>query len=168
MRYEMKYVLIASDQDLLKIKKLWQKYNKEYFNNKLSDIDIKWMKQNKRLSTLAYYNRLKNQIAINKRLLKNKEILNKVLLHEMCHQAVVDIDGDIKCVHCSKWKNWMKKCKLEPNINTDASELLDENDKKIRQQDIEKYNAKREKEKDFAKEFMKKWREAEKLAKMKK
>ena len=62
-------------------------------------------------------------IALSPKLLRNQKVHDNVLLHEMCHQAVYQIDGYPDEGHGHYWMQWMRKCGLPPNQYMTNEEL---------------------------------------------
>ena len=48
----------------------------------------------------------------------NEKIIKNILLHEMCHAAVMLIDKDIKEIHGKKFHKWGKKAQQNCEIVT--------------------------------------------------
>lgn len=70
------------------LKKTFDHINLEYFNNSLSECNLKWSKTNN-YRTLGTYNFSNNTITISKALKNASErILGYVMYHEMLHKAV--------------------------------------------------------------------------------
>ena len=95
----------------------WHKWNKKFFKNKLPFGSIYVQKDTgPDVRRLGVYSGKFNRIGLNRRLvLAGEEKFNEVLLHEMCHQATIQIDKVYKDHHGPTWASWMRKCKLPPN-----------------------------------------------------
>lgn len=111
------------------IKDLWQIYNEQYFDNKLDLPAFRWKKNTQSLRTLAdfsyKYHRsqgttLDHTLSFSKKLLRNEELLRSTLLHEMCHQAVVEIDNSLDDHHGPLWKRWARSCGISDSATTKA------------------------------------------------
>ena len=105
-------------------------FNRLYFDNKLTQIPIKEHTASESrksgVAWLAHKGLDLVEYDFDKRLIKNKEIAKVVLLHEMCHQAELEIDkthskalyGDSDDrndqLHSESWKKWMRKVGLTP------------------------------------------------------
>jgi len=115
----------------------WKAYNLAKFNNRLSvpndliilaseigDRDIK-LADNLDADPLGYWSPSDSVMALHYRLFANPMAYDEVLLHEMCHQAISELDGveaikkDVEHAktqgHGELWTNWMLKVGLPPS-----------------------------------------------------
>jgi predicted SprT family Zn-dependent metalloprotease len=155
---EMNFQNIKTKDDIIKYAKLkWRILNLKYFKDQLnSDIKITLQKNTdaERLSRLGSYIGDWNMITLHPRLVNaGKEVFDTVLCHEMCHQAVHDIDKTseihIHQGHGPLWVKWMKKCHLPPDIKSDVGviNLMTSREKtefEIKKQEIEKAKKERD------------------------
>ena len=127
------------------VKALWNIYNEQYFDNRLDTPAFRWMKDTDRVRTYAQFSyKLRKAdgsifdetISVNKKLLRNLELLQDTLLHEMCHQAVVEIDNDFSDKHGPLWKKWARSCGIDDSAKTDREipKTYSEEEREIAQQ----------------------------------
>lgn len=95
-------------------------YNKLYFKGQLDSIPILWLRKTSsyKTRTLGQHDRNARIIQLSKHLLKNIPILKQILRHEMCHQAVFEIDN-IQELHGKYWQAWARKCNIPENRLTE-------------------------------------------------
>lgn len=120
----------------------WKKYNRKFFGNKLKSLSIDFINTRTGLNNAGVFqysvSRATGAISlrklrINKRLFTGKyQHFYVVLIHEMCHQAVLDISYLVNGIvphsisgsrdpdkgHGKEWKQWMTHCGLEPSRYT--------------------------------------------------
>lgn len=95
---------------------LWNKCNREKFENKLRQPHIRLMKNTSRVGSLGHWQSSGRTIAIHPRLFKAGLVkVLEVMLHEMAHQAVSEIDMIKNGGHGSEWRRWMYKIGLPPD-----------------------------------------------------
>ena len=132
-------------------KQQWDLHNKKYFGGKLKKGAFYILKDmGTGFRALGKYYPQRNWIGLNRRLvLAGEKSFNKTLLHEMCHQAVDQIDGIRKegnGGHGPYWAKWMRKCGLPPNRYNDEERAVfttPEEQKKL-EQDKKNYIKKQE------------------------
>lgn len=91
------------------LKKIMEKLNKIYFNNKLSINNIKFNCNSKKI--MAYYHIKQNTIIINN-CFKNsdEETLGFLIYHEMVHKKVgIKYKNGRRIYHGKEFKEWIKK-----------------------------------------------------------
>ncbi len=126
------------------LKKLWQFFNREKFGHKMVEPAILCSKippfpRMKSTTSGAYSQgygaRSASVIWINQRIFNAREhIFLETLVHEMCHQAVAEIDrNQLDGDHGPNWKSWMTRCGLKPLKYdlTDQIEYMDSKQAKI-------------------------------------
>ena len=102
-----KILQINYDIKIVLANRLFLYYNSVIFDNKLSDCCVI---MNKRLKVTAgqcrYLEKNVCQIELSPIVCTNKKIIQNILLHEMCHAAVMIIDNDLNHLHGKKFKLW--------------------------------------------------------------
>ena len=131
-------------------RKLHTYFNHLHFSNKLTHPIFKFLKSSSTLHTLAYYNKSQNTFAFNRRFFNtNFDTFCNTFQHEMCHQAVHDIDksqgyynikNGRRDIHGEVWKKWMHHCKLNPD-RCSKVEMLDFMDDAEKEKEVESRNA---------------------------
>ena len=80
--------------------------------------EIRFMKNVKKFRSHGKWNKETRTISITPRIFNgNYEQAKKLMLHEMCHQAVTDIENTVENVkqgHGPLWSKWMKHVGLNP------------------------------------------------------
>ena len=136
---EIRFIDIKTKHDLeAYAKEKWLFYNKKYFTGKLKWGGVYAQKNTSatKLRRLGAYFPYQNYITLHPRLVNagEKEFI-ATLLHEMCHQAVHQIDkpSGKYDIHGPLWIKWMKRCKLPTNaIDTNPSiSYMDTKEKKL-------------------------------------
>ena len=128
---EMNFKNIKTKNDLQSYAKLqWLYFNKKYFKGKLIWGGVFAQKNTSatRLQRFGAYFPRDNYITLHPRLVNaGEKAFLQTLLHEMCHQAVHQIDKPVGKydVHGPIWKKWMIKCGLPTNAtSTNPTETL--------------------------------------------
>ena len=96
----------------------WAYYDGLYFENKLTKPTIYFMRNKNPTGNQVHgvWYPTKERLGMNIRVFNaSEEQLNELLLHEMCHQAVSQIDLVVDELHGPNWKGWMNKIGLTPN-----------------------------------------------------
>lgn len=103
------------------IKGAWDWYNKKYFGEELKPAKIRLLKQTKNMRKSGHWSIKGRELAITPRVF-NADIkeFKELMLHEMCHQAVTDINMLPNAHiymggHGEPWQEWMKKVGLNPD-----------------------------------------------------
>lgn len=125
----MKYIMLSSIFSYLQQKHL--EYNKKFFKGMLSSIPFEESTSKKFIGLYVHKGGKSICFKFGKILNKNKDLAEIVLLHEMCHQAQIEISKDIKPLnkgHDKVWKMWMKKIGLTPPERYERAEGFDEID----------------------------------------
>jgi len=130
------YKSASSKTDKLNvIKMLYRYWNSKTFDNKLVMPTIRFLRKQKvgSVRRLGHWHQSKRELAFTDRLFNGKDFQTKLedtVVHEMCHQAVSEIDG-IKFYrgddpHGSAWQAWMRKAGFKPNAKStlDRTELM--------------------------------------------
>lgn len=111
------------------IQDLWKYLNKNKFGSSMVLPEVRIMKEVKGTSfrLRGYWRAYDREFAISRRLFKaTQNFFVEVVLHEMCHQAVSEIDSVLDKTdqgHGPDWQRWMRKVGLnplrfDPNENT--------------------------------------------------
>ena len=108
---------------------LWEQYNKEHFGGKMILPRFRLLKaqRGERLCRLGHWHPSLREIAMAPRLvsMKQEKKFNETFLHEMCHQAVSEIDKLRNHKHGPVWQAWMIKVGLAANATChDGRETL--------------------------------------------
>lgn len=99
---------------------LWKYFNTTKFGSKLGMPNIRLLKNVAGTSfrTRGYWNPSNRKLAVSPRLFNaSQEFFVETFLHEMCHQAVSEIDRKIEYEnqsHGPLWASWMRKVGLNP------------------------------------------------------
>jgi predicted SprT family Zn-dependent metalloprotease len=127
------------------VRKLWDYLNREKFQSRMKApnfILTKDMGENMRRR--GYWSVGRRVIGLSPRLFNgHQNFFVEVLLHEMCHQAVSEIDHVIENVnkgHGPTWQKWMRKVGLNPlrYDPTPNSEFMKEGERKAHEQKMQK------------------------------
>ncbi len=148
----MKYIKIKSLNSFDSLKKsnkevklkyiqnLWKRFNKEKFGGKLKYPKFRWLRnrKGKKTANLGYWEFMYDPstgrvrdgaFAISQNIIdyfKNDKVLNFIMLHEMCHQAVTEIDNEPKAdPHGFEWKHWAIKVGIKPDPMMDRDLYFD-------------------------------------------
>jgi len=148
--------LKTEEQRVKYLSDLADEVNKKYFGGKLKVDRIRLLKMMGRTTRLGEYDPLTGVIGITPRYFLNdgnKEELRKTLIHELCHKAAREIDGQSPHEgnpHGYVWRNWMRRCGLRPDVvHKGELDLLSEKEKEVREAKKER----EEKAKEGAKEL---------------
>ena len=99
---------------------IWKEANTKFFDNQLRPCNIRIMKDmGTRFMRRGQWAPGKREIGMSPRLFKGKEYhVLTTMVHEMCHQAVSEIDyvrDDGNAGHGPHWTKWMTHCGLTPS-----------------------------------------------------
>lgn len=114
--------------DIKYVESLWNFYNDKYFDGLMEKPSILWLQHNSRFNIGAYGTTqltrrgTVDSIKLSPYLLRDIDLLKEALLHEMCHQAVLEIDRNTRDKHGPAWKKWAKKCGI-PEITKGSKSL---------------------------------------------
>ena len=121
-------------------KKLWHYYNAKFFSNELPLGTFRYTKDTGQyFRTRAHYRPSNNELSFNRRLFNASfDKFCEIFVHEMCHQAVRQIDkyfgtnGSKRDVHGAVWAKWMRHCGLDPERcdKSDQMDYMEEHEKK--------------------------------------
>lgn len=105
----------SNDLDFLSA--LWKYYNQTYFNSQLKEPKFRWLRTKMGTSDRfegGHWEILTNTLVMNQRFLMYLPVFKDILKHEMCHQAVTEIDQvREKRFHGAVWKTWAKKVGID-------------------------------------------------------
>ena len=119
---------------------LWTALNKKSFNGQLRPVKKLMVIPSKRQGLRAFWHPRYRIIVFGDLVFKaNWAKFHEVFLHEMCHQAVTDVDhsGVAKALpeggHGPEWQAWMRKVGLEPKRYDDStfSEYMTDDEKEL-------------------------------------
>lgn len=98
---------------------VWTRANDKLFDNKLTMPNLGLMREMKNFRGLGYWREGKRELKITPRLFNATHAhIITTLVHEMCHQAVSEIDNVVDRTaggHGPNWTAWMHKCGLDPH-----------------------------------------------------
>ncbi len=96
---------------------IYTKANSLFFHNRMTRPVLYLMKDmGTSFRGRGYWQPSRRKIGISPRLfLSNEEQVLTTLVHEMCHQAVSEIDRVPTDNHGPHWNDWMRKCGLTPS-----------------------------------------------------
>jgi hypothetical protein len=108
------------------LRTLWQHVNRQCFDNKLQRIDFDYLRSSdiSRMKKRAHWAPHKRKIEIHPKVFgASFPVFVELFVHELCHQAVTDINGPevdaaewkVAKGHGPVWKAWMVKCGLNPS-----------------------------------------------------
>lgn len=106
------------------IKTVWHKANAKFFKSEMREpTNIKLHKETKAVRSLGYWRHTRDgslrELSVSPRAFNSEEYVTLTLIvHEMCHQAVAEIDNVYDRTaggHGPNWQAWMRHCGLEPN-----------------------------------------------------
>lgn len=115
---------------------IYNRANATYFGNRLVRPVItmkRFPSSDPRSKYLAYWDQNFRDLNVDPRLFKMRRpvLLCQALVHEMCHQAVTDIDhvmfvqtDPVRKTHGTHWIRWMQHCKLPPEPVSETTETL--------------------------------------------
>ena len=113
----------------------WHNYNKKYFNGQLA-LPVFYVMRNlgsTKFRGLGRWIPSKRELALSPRAFTSEKAFHTTFVHEMCHQAVSEIDrvneSNINRGHGPVWSRWMRHCGLDPQqfANTDDYRTDEEN-----------------------------------------
>lgn len=76
---------LKEKQDNIDLQKMFNEYNKKFFNNKIKPVSVEFVNGRKRGIRLGAYYHDDNKIIINNNYINNEKIIKNVLVHEMIH-----------------------------------------------------------------------------------
>ena len=127
------------------MKKAWTYFNREKFQSQMEMPNIRLLRDTgPSLRRRGHWAARKRELAISPRLFNAQfSVFNEIFLHEMCHQAVSEIDKVVDRTeqgHGPNWKAWMRKVGLEPNRydKTDVVEYMTEDERQTHVQNKSK------------------------------
>lgn len=134
--------VVADPADQLKyVRKMWREYNTTLFHGKLNPVAFKMMPVKSVVKTLGLYtfggSRTINLISMSPNVfMAGKDAFRNTLVHEMCHQYVVENLKLPKDGHGPAWQRTMRSVGLSPDrlSKTDHDLLADDNKVEERQQ----------------------------------
>lgn len=121
---EVKFNVAADSTDAAKMRYMemvWNKANEMLFDSKMRQPTIRFLKEQK---TTSFRRRGQwaahvRELAMSRRVFNaGEEKFLEIFVHEMCHQAVSEIDRvreDIAQGHGPRWINWMVRCGIPPS-----------------------------------------------------
>lgn len=137
------------------LRECYEHINKKYFKNELNKPFFRYLKvmPADKMRRHGHWSAKRREIAFNKRIFNaSPQQFYDLFIHEVCHQAVTDIDkvnDRTKGGHGSHWVTWMLHCGYKnPQRYVDQEEhmnLMDDKDKKVIEKKQEKQNLIREK-----------------------
>ena len=122
-------------KDVEIISKYWNEFNDKFFNGRLTKPRLAWLPKQPVSSIRKYghWDKINKEICLSPILLNKIDALKNVLIHEMCHQAVTEInnapiyvrkyDRSYQGGHGEQWKQWMEACGRNPNRFVQIDEL---------------------------------------------
>jgi predicted SprT family Zn-dependent metalloprotease len=130
---------------LVYLGQLWNKLNREKFGEKLKLPHIRFLKDQKatKMRCRGKWQPGDRCIAVARRLFNNEKALYETFLHEMCHQAVSEIDKIRNGGHGYAWCTWMRKVGLPPRQydHNDNTAYMSEHEKKAHVKKVEERKA---------------------------
>jgi hypothetical protein len=135
----LKVKLGSNGEKLQFLREEWARLNKSAFKEKLTSCVIRFLKKMStgKMRQHGHWEPGRRVLAFNIRVFNStRGQLEKLILHEMCHQAVTDIDKVIdrtKGGHGPNWVAWMRKVGLDPDryvSKEDHLNLLTEEERK--------------------------------------
>lgn len=133
------------------VKALWNFYNDKYFDGMMNEPVIFWLQQSSkfRVGALGTTQLTKrgtvDSIKLSPYLMRDIELLKETLLHEMCHQAVIEIDRNTRDKHGPVWKKWARKCGI-PESTKGSRTLPNTQSEQEHLDNLESENARKMKE----------------------
>lgn len=125
---------------------VWNKANRLLFDGKLEKpiLIFKKVMDARTFRGLGHWSPRDRKLAINPRLFNgNEATVLTTFVHEMCHQAVSEIDRtrEGNGGHGPKWESWMRKCGLTPSrySTDDHADFLTEREAAEREQRIQNH-----------------------------
>lgn len=113
-------------------KALWQYYNPRFFGSKLKKPAFKWTANNKLLGFFSYtlnnaskekYSVSNPVVNISRNLVNSEQVFRNTILHQMCHQAVSEIDKQTEH-YGTAWQKWARRCGVSGNPATDIPVMV--------------------------------------------
>lgn len=129
------------------LREAWHHYNKKYFDGKMELPNFKIdHHMDVATGTRGHWSPYKRQLMLAERvLLAPFPVFNEIFLHEMCHQAVTDVDKSRDLEnggHGPLWTKWMRHVGLEPTRYDDKDTIVymrsEEQDAELRARDLVK------------------------------
>jgi predicted SprT family Zn-dependent metalloprotease len=108
----------GSSHKLMYMKHVWNKANKEFFANGLSMPGFRMMKEMQNFRGLGQWFPQRRVIGLSPRMFNATQAhAITTIVHEMCHQAVTDIEKarEDNGGHGPLWCSYMRKCGLTPS-----------------------------------------------------
>ena len=118
------------------LNEIYAEANAAFFANRLTRPKItmrRFKAPDLRSTMLAYWDQNFRDLNVDPRLfaMRRPLLLCQALVHEMCHQAVTDIDqvtyvqtDPVRKTHGRNWMMWMMKCGLPPEPITETTEAF--------------------------------------------
>lgn len=104
--------------DMAYLEALYAMINKDFFDNQLETPSFTWVKT--KMGTAdkfqgGHYVTQDKKLAMNRRFIMFPQVFIEILKHEMCHQAVAEIDQENeKRFHGPIWRSWANKVGIDP------------------------------------------------------
>lgn len=114
----------------------WHAANKTFFDGKLVVPNLSFLKAMKNFRGLGYWRAHTRDLKVSPRLFHTTQArCLQTIVHEMCHQAVSEIDKVVDRSdggHGHNWQMWMRKCGLTPSrySQDDRTTFMSDKEKK--------------------------------------
>ncbi len=143
----------ASSKQLLLMREAWTYFNHQVFGGRLKPAHMRLMRTvgAERKHTLGTWSAGTRTLSIQPTTFKGPlATFVETFVHEMCHQAVTDINQTRDSGpggHGPLWSAWMRKCGLSPNsfMTINRDEFMDTDEKEAYRQKIAEREAQRQK-----------------------
>ena len=102
------------------VKYVWFALNKRFFNGQLQKPVLHVLSERGKFKRLGHWRRTDREFAVSRRIFvpNTESVAVSLIAHEMCHQAVSEIDRDFSSDlggHGYTWQNRMRQLGLEPH-----------------------------------------------------